>query len=376
MSVIAPVQTPRDFKELIRVPGLLHAQSPHFIARLDLEMTDHLGPKNPYFQHAEAQYFLARDAQGKPTGRISAQIDTLAQKKNTPRLGHFGLIEADTPATLQSLLHTAEDWLKAKDAHAVHGPYSLSINDETGLLVDGFDSAPRMMMNYAPPWYGPEIERAGYTKAKDTIAYTMQVRETLPGVAKHMAKLAAEDTKISERALDMKNFTADLNMILAVFNNAWADNWGFIPMTPEEITYTAKSMRPVIIPELARIAFVDGKPAAMIVGLPDINEAVADLNGRLLPIGWAKLLWRLKIKGLKGGRVLLMGVRKEFQNGAMGGALASLLIERLQSAAANAGFETLELSWILEDNLAMNRMLLAFGAKPYKTYRVYQKDLQ
>lgn len=376
MALITPVQSKRDMRDFVRLPARLHANDPHFVPRLSLEMSEHLSAKNPYFLHAQTCFFLARDEAGRLKGRISAQIDALAQKPGKPVIGHFGLIEADDAATLRTLLNAAELWLSKHGAERAQGPYSLSINDESGLLVSGFDTRPRMMMNHAPQWYAQAIESNGYQKAKDLIAYDLAVSTPLPAAALCMAQAAERDSSIAERSLDMKNFAGDLSTILGIFNEAWADNWGFVPMTDAEMKHTASSMKPLINPKLARIASVNGKPAAMIVCLPDLNEAIEDLRGEILPFGWAKLLWRLKVKGLKSGRVLLMGVAKEYQGTPMGGALSALLMTRLQTAAHGAGMERLELSWILEDNAAMNRILLAFGATPYKHYRIFERDLR
>lgn len=374
MKGFKTVETKQEFKDFVRVPNVLHANDTQFIAQLGFEREEHLSEENPYFQHANHQYFIAYD-NSQPIGRISAQIDRLTQKERSPTIGHFGLIEADNTQTLKCLLSIAENWLKDQGAEIAQGPYSLSINDEAGLLVKGFDTAPYMMMNHAPKWYSQTLEEAGYKKAKDLIAYHMKLDTDIPGSFAYMARQAENDPAISERAINMKNFDAELTTILEIFNDAWANNWGFVPMTNEEVAYTAQNMKLLIKPSMVHIAFIDDKPVAMIVALPNLNEALTGLKGKLMPFGWAKLLWRLKLRGLKTARVLLIGVRKEYQSTPIAGALSALLMRNIYNAARSENMTELEMSWILEDNEPMKRLIQAIGGDPYKHYRIYEKTL-
>ncbi len=374
MKGFKTVETKQEFKDFVNVPNILHADDPQFIAQLGFEREEHLSEKNPYFQHAQHQYFIAYD-HGIPVGRISAQIDELAQKNGKPKIGHFGLVEADEPKTLHSLLSIAENWLKEQGAEIAQGPFSLSINDETGLLCKGFGTPPYMMMNHAPSWYNEALIDAGYGKATDTIAYHVRLGEDTPGAISYMASQAEKENRISERTINMKNFDEELGTILKIFNNAWAENWGFIPMTDAEMIYTATNMKMLIKPKLARIAFLDDEPIAMIVALPNLNEALTGLNGKLLPFGWAKLLWRLKFRGLKTARVLLMGVRKDHQGTPLASGISALLMRNLKTEAEKMGMTALEMSWILEDNEPMKRLIEAIGGDPYKHYRIYEKHL-
>jgi len=373
MIEIKTVQTRRDLAEFIRLPSVLYADDPDFIAPLSFERRARLSAKKPYFEHAGARYFLACDAAGKPVGRISAQIDEHAQKPGQPKTGHFGFVDSANEDVLKHLLDAAENWLRGQGARRVQGAYSLSINDEAGLLIEGHDSPPRMMMNYAPPWLGPAIERTGYRKAKDLLAFHMRADQNLPAAAGKMAEKAAAHPGVRERPL--QDMETDLGVILDIFNEAWADNWGFVPFTAAEIKHTARSMKPLVIPDLVRIAEIDGRAAAMIVALPDLNEALKGLGGELLPLGWARLIWRLKVRGVQGARVLLMGVRKDYQSTYLGSGLAVLLIARLHEALNAQGFKEVELSWILEDNMPVIRMIEMTGGKAYKQYRIYEKDL-
>ena len=360
----------------IRVPFALYADDPHWVAPLILERRDHLNPRrNPYFGHAEVAYWLAlRD--GRAVGRISAQVDRAYLERHDDATGHFGFIEGiDDGAVFKGLFAAAEGWLRERGMVRVRGPFSLSINDEAGLLVDGYDSPPSMMMGHAPPYYAPRIEAEGYAKANDLFAYRYDSSQTFPPGPAALVKRARRSTPIELRHLNTARYQADLDIILDIFNDAWSDNWGFVPFTPAEIRHMAKSMKPLIREKLITIIEVDGEPAAMAVSLPNLNEAIADLDGSLLPFGWAKLLWRLKIGRMRSARVLLMGVRRKYHNSPLGSALAFTAIGAIYRELTAAGFDYAEMSWVLENNLVMRRMIEACGARHYKTYRVYEKAL-
>ena len=372
---IHTVATKQDLRDFVEVPNRLYADDPHYRAQLTMERLEHLDvKKNPYFKHATHQLFIAYQ-NDKPVGRISAQIDDLAQKDKTPRLGHFGFVDARDAVILQVLLDKAEDWLRQQKVKTITGPYSLSINDEAGLLVEGFDSVPYMMMNYAPHWVGEALEAHGYRQAKDLLAFHMHTNQDIPAIGRRIANKAAEHPEVSLRTLDKKHMKRDLDIVLKIFNEAWAENWGFVQMTADEIAYTARSMKPLIQPDLVWIAEIENEPTAMIVALPNLNEALDGLGGRLLPFGWLKLLWRLKVKKMKTARILLMGVRKDQHNGFLGGALAVTVMERLHTSLYANGYKDTELSWVLDDNAPMIRLIKGSGAKFSKRYRIYQKDL-
>lgn len=360
----------------ICVPFQLYADDPQWIAPLMMERRDHLNPrKNPYFDHAEVAYWLAL-RQGLTVGRISAQIDRAYLDRHNDACGHFGFIEGiDDPAVFKGLLAAAEDWLRVRGMVRVRGPFSLSINDESGLLIDGYDSPPSMMMGHARPYYAQRLEAAGYAKAKDLYAYYYGADQTFPPGPAAIVKRAQRRDAITLRHLDKSRYHADLDIILDIFNDAWSENWGFVPFTPAEIRYMATSMKPLIVAKLVSIIAVDGEPAAMAVALPNLNEAIADLNGSLLPFGWAKLLWRLKIGRMRSARVLLIGVRKKYHGTALGSTLAFTAIGSIYDQLTTAGYDYAEMSWVLENNHAMRRMIEVCGARHYKTYRIYQKGL-
>ncbi len=373
---VIPVQGRRAVRRFVQMPGAVLADDPAWVAPLVLERMQHLDPaRNPYFTEAEAAFWIAQRGE-RPVGRISAQVDRTSLARY-PDIGHFGFFDVeDSSETTAALLGAAEAWLSDRGMKRVRGPFSLSINDESGVLVDGFDAPPSLMMGHARPWYGQRLEEQGYAKARDLIAYRFDLeRHSLPKSAESLVARLAEDPSIEVRAIRMADYGQELRRILEVFNDAWSENWGFVPFTDKVIDRAAKDLKPIIREELVCIAEVNGEPAAFGVGLPNLNEAIADLHGSLLPFGWARLLFRLKAGRIRSGRLPLMGVRRKYHGTFLGAALAWTVIDRLHRAFARLGFREAELSWILEDNLPMRRMIEATGAEAYKTYRVYEKAL-
>jgi hypothetical protein len=285
------------------------------------------------------------------------------------------MLEAENnSATFQMLMETTENWLRQKGMRRVAGPYNLSINQEVGLLVDGFDTPPVMMMGHALPYYAERIEENGYRKEKDLLAYMVDADFAHPRAMQ--AITARAKNRVQMRSLRKSNFNQELAIIRDIFNDAWSQNWGFIPWTNTEFEHLGKDLKMLVGEDLAYIAEVDGEPAAFIVGLPNINEVIRDLNGRLLPFGWLKLLWRLKIKYPATGRVPLMGVRRQYHDSMLGAALAFSVIAALQPALIKHGMQKMELSWILENNMGMRNILEAISGRVYKTYRIYSKQLK
>lgn len=370
---IIPVATAADLDRFIKLPTRLHANDPFYVPQLVNERRDVLSAKkNPYFAHAEVQLWLARRGD-RDVGRISAQIDTLVKE---PGLGHFGWIAAeDDPELFAALFSTAEQWLRERGRTRVQGPFNLSINEETGLLVDGFEAPPMLMMGHDHRYVGVRVEEQGYAKAKDLIAYLYDMDHDLPRAARRMVD-RRKPTGMIVRTLDMRRYRDEVRGMMAVFNDAWSDNWGFVPFTDAEVDHMAKSMRPLLDPKLAAIIEMNGKMVGFGLTLPNLNEAIADLDGRLLPFNWAKLLWRLKVRGLQTGRTLLMGINRSFAaSGFAGGIAPFLIIDKMRQRAQQIGLRKVELSWILENNLPMCRINESLGGAPYKTYRVYEKQL-
>jgi hypothetical protein len=284
------------------------------------------------------------------------------------------MIEAeDSEETFAALLHAAEEWLGSRGMKHALGPFNFSINQECGLLVEGFETPPAMMMGHARPWYKTHIEKCGYAKAKDLLAYTISCQESQP--PEIMRIIEKSSSGMRTRGLDKSRLKEEMDIIFGIFNDAWSENWGFIPFTREEYQDIGRTMRFIADSSLIRIAEIDGEPAAFIVVLPNVNEAIRDLNGKLLPLGWLKLLWRLKVRRPETGRILLMGVLRKYRDTLAGAGLAYGLFSDVRQAVDRIGMKRLELSWILEDNLIMRKIIEALGGRVYKTYRIYGRDL-
>ena len=371
---IAAVGGRAALSQFIRVPFRIFASDPTWIAPLHLERRLHLSAwSNPYFRHARWQAWIAWRG-GQPVGRISAQIDALHLERYADATGFFGMLDAeDREETFAALLGTAEQWLREQGMRRVRGPFSLSINDEMGLLVEGFDTPPVFMMGHARPYYGARIEQFGYRKAKDALAYMITPDFEASPVMRRLVAASAQRVRV--RPLDRKRFDAEITLLRDIFNDAWAENWGFVPFTAAEFHEFGRNLRHLVAPEFVQIAEVDGEAAAFIVVIPNINEAIRGFDGRLWPTGWAKLLWRLKVRHPSTARVPLMGVRRRFQRTRIGPTLAFLVIDAARSEVRRRGVKEIELSWILEDNTGMRSIIESIGGRPYKRYRVYERQL-
>ncbi|MGD8976818.1 MAG: N-acetyltransferase [Gammaproteobacteria bacterium] len=370
---IEPVADRRSLRTFIRVPWSIYAGDPCWVPPLQMERKQALSPGNPFFQHARWQGWIAYRGQD-PVGRISAQIDQLHLDRHQDATGFFGCLEAvDDDQVFRGLFGTAESWLRERGMRRARGPFSLSINQEVGLLVDHFDTPPYLMMGHAPPYYGPAIERLGYAGARDLLAYQLTPQFETPKV---MAALCARVGKnVTLRSLRRKDKAAELELMRDIFNDAWSENWSFTPFTTEEFQHIGRELLPLIPDDFIQIAELDGEPVAFIVLMPNINEVIADLDGRLLPFGWARLLWRLKVRFPKTARVSLMGVRRRLHHTRLGPALAFMTIRALHPATLRLGMGNVELSWILEDNHGIRGIIESLGGWITKRYRVYDKDL-
>ena len=370
---IIKVEDQRSRDVFIRLPWALYRDDPMWIPPLLLERRMHISPKNPYFEHASCCMWIAY-RNGKPVGRISAQVDRLHLDHHQDDTGFWGMLEAeDKLETFQVLIGTAESWLYEHGMKKARGPFNLSINQECGLLINGFDAPPSMMMGHSRPYYAERIEQCGYSKEKDLLAY--QIHTDVEPSAVRRAIIKKTQNRIQTRSLNKSHFQKDLETVFSIFNDAWAKNWGFVPFTPKEFSHLAKDLKLLINEELVRIAYVDDIPAAFIVLLPNLNEVIRDLNGTLLPFGWVKMLWRLKVKYPQTGRILLMGALSRYQESLLGAALAYRVIGEIQDGAIKCGIKELELSWILEDNHGVRDIIEDCGGRKYKTYRVYSKGL-
>jgi len=370
---IIPVRTKKEMAQFIHLPWTLYADDPAWIPPLVLERKQHLSSHNPFFAHAEAQFWMAF-RNNRPVGRISAQINHLHQDRYNDATGFFGFLEAeDNPDCFQALFEVAEGWLRQRGITSIRGPFNLSINDECGLLVEGFSSPPQIMMGHALPYYAARVEDCGYSKVMDLLAYHIPADFQPPPFLPALFKKYEGQVRL--RPLNKTGFKEDIRIIRDIFEDAWSENWGFVPFTDAEFLELGKNLKLLVDDDLVRIAEVDGEPAAMMVVFPNINEAIADLNGRLLPLGWLKLLWRIKVSFPSTIRVPLMGVRKKFQKSRLGAALALMMITELQIPSLKRKVREAEMSWILEDNVGMRKIIESIGGEAYKRYRIFQKDL-
>jgi len=370
---VVAVEGRRGLRKFIRLPWSIYADDPAWIPPLLLERSEHLSKRNPFFEHAECRFWLAYRGE-RPVGRISAQVDQLHLQRYGDSTGFFGLLEAeDDPETFQILMETAERWLSDQGMSRILGPFNLSINQECGLLVEGFDSPPMVMMGHARPYYGSRLEENGYRKEKDLLAYCIDIDFELTRAMRAVIKRAAK--RVSIRSLRKEPFSEELEILQDIFEDAWSENWGFVPFTKAEFKHLGQNLKHLVHDEYVQIAEVDGSPDAMIIGVPNVNEVIKDLNGKLLPFGWLKLLWRLKVSRPKTARVPLMGVRKRHHNSLLGAALAVMVVERVRRLGAKHGAKKVELSWILEDNTGLRKILESIGGVVYKRYRIFGKDL-
>lgn len=360
------------------LPNLVNAGDPHWVPPLRVERSQHISPRhNPYFKHAEAAFWLAR-RNGRPVGRISAQVDSLHQERYGDDTGFFGMLDAeDDSEVFQALLSTAEQWLHEHGMQRIRGPFNFSINEECGLLVDGFDSPPMVMMGHAQPYADAHIQAQGYDKAMDTLAYYLDAEHyAIPDATRRLMERVRQQSSVTIRPMVRARLKEELETVRDIFNDAWSANWGFVPFTRDEFAALGEALKFLVHDDMIQIAEVNGEPAAMMVSLPNINEAVRDLNGRLLPFGWAKLLWRLKVSYPKSARVALMGVRRRYHDTPLGPVLALMVVDASRDALMTRGVKSVEMSWILETNSAMRRIIVSLGGEAYKRYRIYEKALR
>jgi hypothetical protein len=375
---IVPVQTREQWREFHHLPYQVYRDDPHWIPPLLLERKFHFDPKhNPFFQHARAAFWLAYQG-GQPVGRVSAQIDQLHLDRYAHASGHFGFLEAiDNAAIFEQLLRTAEDWLRSNGLKRAIGPVSFSMWDQPGLLVDGFDIPPRVMMGHALPYFAGHIETAGYRRVQDLLAYDYDGEVPLPAAAVRVIDRIQKRSSITVRRIrnDKAHIESETALIFEILNDAWSDNWGFVPMTQAEFDDLVGVLKHLLRDGDVAFAEYQGRPSAFAIIMPNLNEAIRDLGGRLAPFGWLKLLWRLKVSGIRTARMPLMGVRKALQGSSVGAALALSVIQASRAFNIENGRPFGELSWVLDQNERVRHIIELVGAKVSKRYRIYEKEL-
>jgi GNAT superfamily N-acetyltransferase len=355
----------RTFGQFLEFPYQLYSGDRYWVPPLRMAQKDMLNKsKHPFYTHAEMQLFLA--VQGsKLVGRIAAILDK--NQFEPDHVGFFGFFEViNSQPAADALLKAAWEWLKERGAKSMRGPVNPSTNYECGLLVEGFDSSPMVMMTYNPPYYAHLIERAGLKKVKDLLAYITTAQATAGVKALRVADRAARSNKVAIRKVNLKNFEAEADTIWEIYSAAWSGNWGFAPLTKEEFRVLAKDMKAILVPDFALIGEVNGRPVGFALAIPDVNIALKPANGNLFPFGLVKILYhQRKVKSL---RVMALGVVEEYRTAGVAAGFYATLIRQAQ----RLGYGNCEFSWVLEDNILMNRSIEGLGARRYKTYRLYE----
>jgi len=373
---IRPVVSKKDKKAFVDFAWEVYKDDPAWVPPLKDEVHGLITPgKNPWFEHARAQLWLAERG-GKIVGRISAQVDELVQDHMGQGTGQWGMLEMLDGDAAAALIATAEDWLRAQGMTRALGPISLSIWDEPGLEIEGFAEPPTAMMGHHRPEYQAWIEAAGYGKAKDLLTYEVNIAHWSDAKIDRLIRAGERNPRIRIREVDKSRFNEEARLILNLLNDAWSNNWGYVPLTEAEIAYAGKKLKPIIYRELVRIAEYDGEPVAFMLTIPDINELIKDLNGELFPFGFIKLLWRLRKPRPKRVRVPLMGVAKKLHQTHLASQLAFMLIEfTRRDVVGKFGIDTGEFGWILEDNKGMLSIAELPSAKVNHRYRIFEKAL-
>jgi GNAT superfamily N-acetyltransferase len=365
----------RDLKRFIDLPYRLHARDPLWVPPLRRDVEVLLSrTRNPFFEHAEAEYFLA-ERNGEVVGRIAAISNWLHNETHGDRVGFFGFFESiDDQAVANALLEAAADWCRKHNHDVLRGPASFSVNDECGLLVDGFDTPPTLMMPYNPRYYISLLERAGFTKAKDLWVYQGGSEERYVPVPERLARgteLIRQRQGITLRSLNMEDFQGEVERIKELYNAAWEKNWGFVPMTEHEIDHLAEQFKPLVIPDLVPMAEKDGKLIGFGIALPDLNVVFRrHRSGRLFPMIF-DLLWSLKMKLIRRARILLLGIHPDYR----GKGIDAMLYHWIWTKSGERRIYWGEAGWILEDNPAMNAGLEKMTFRVYKTYRLYDRSI-
>lgn len=371
---VTPVSGKHELEAFIKLPWRLYKGNPNWVPPLLRLQWELFSPRhNPFYQHADVQLFLARRG-SKIAGRISAQIDREHNRYHNERTGFFGFFECENdPVAAAELLTAAEGWLRERQMDRIRGPLSFSINAEVGLLVEGFDSPPQILMPYSQPYYLELIERCAYSKIQDLYAWRWRSQPVPSGPARFVRELRSRPD-VKTRIVNMRRFDEEVRTILQLYNDAWSENWGFVPATDTEAKQMSHDLKLIVDPQIVPFVEIDGEPAGVALAIPNLNEAIHDLDGKLFPLGWLKLLWRLKVRRVKTGRLLLLGIKKGFRNRRYAG-LAYLLCDEIYRGARQRGYAWAEFSWTLEQNTLINSLISKIGCERYKTYRIYEKTL-
>lgn len=365
----------KDLDDFVQVAYEVYRDDPSWIAPLQMEIRERLSPaKNPFFEHGECAIFTARK-DGKLVGRISAQVDHEHLRAYGDNTGFFGFFDTiDDQEVAAALIARAEEWLASRGMTVMRGPLSLSINEEPGLLVEGFDSPPVFLCPHHRSYQGGLAEGAGLTKVQDLLGWMYKV-EPPPPRAEKAWQTIDDMPEVTIRSIRTRDLKRDIGEILDIFNDAWQDNWGFVPSTDAEAEKMAKDLALIFDKRLSFFVEVDGEKVAMCVCLPNVNEAIRDFDGKLNLVTVFKLLWRLKVRGVKSARLMLLGIRKNFRGSRRYAPLSTALYAEIAKRGISAGYDWAELGWTLENNRLINTGIKGMRAQVYKVYRVYEKPI-
>lgn len=375
--IVSDIESRRHARDFLDVPARVYQGDQAWISPLRAVEKKRIDPGgHPFYRHGTAKFWVAyRD--GRPAGRIGATVNSRYIEHSGEPVGHFAMLEAEDDAEVfDALLDTAEGWLVARGMRAINGPFNLSLNEEPGVLVEGFDRPPTVMMGHARPYYAAHLERRGYGKEMDLLACIGPVASaTLDTTLIEPLRRFAKSANLTLRCSTRRTFYADLVAAFRHYNEAWVGNWGHIPMTDAEIADSAQAIWVLMSPEALVFAERDGEIVGVVLAMPDVNQWIDGLGGRLAPLGWAKLLYRRLVGYADTARIMIAGVRRDLQGSALGGAIPLLLLSELRNVTPRYRPKFLEGSWILETNEPMLRFCDRAGFQRYKTYRIYRRDL-
>jgi len=368
--IVRAVDTNSDMLRFIKFPWSVYADDSHWVPPLLAERKRFFNARhNPFFRHADAAYFIA-ERNGKICGTIAGCVDHDYVRFQNDQIGVFGFFETHNDDEIAArLLDAARAWLRARGMRVMRGPFSFSTNQEVGLLIDGFDHDPVVLTTYNPPYYQGLVERYGLVKAKDLYAYWLDVGP-LPASMQQAAERVQQRAGIRIRKINLRNMAAEALLVREIYNSAWSRNWGFVPVSEEEILEIARGLKLIVDPDLTLLAELDGKTVGFVICMPDVNRALKPLNGRLFPFGWLKFL--LAKRRVNFVRVFTLGVLPEHHPVGIG----ALLYQRVWEAGIRKGYVAGETSWVLEDNGPMNAAMQMMGGRIYKTWRIYDLPLQ
>lgn len=382
MISVEPVASRQDFRDFIALPRRIYGGISGFAYPLDAESRDVLHPaRGSFFTHGKVVYWLAR-RDGRPVGRIAAMLDDAA-RETQPGVGTFGCLDAvDDAGVVAALIATARDWLARRGCRVMRGPFALSINNESGLLIAGQDEPAMVLTPWHPPYLARRIQEAGLAPVKDLLTYRIEVAATLapdPDAAAARARALAarvEAAGVTLRGLRIDRLDEEAQMICTLFNDAWRDNWGFVPMQVDEIAIVLRSLRPFLTPDNALVAQVDGRAVSFLFALQNLSELSRGLGGRMLPFNWLRLLWRVRTHRYRSARIVLMGSRADIRGSVLGSLIPLYLLRTLIERGRRYGLAYVEAGWILEDNRAVRTLIEQQGGVPCRRHRIFETQLE